>query len=57
MAPHEDLGGRGRMPRRNYRRLGYAAEGEEEPTRLALILFFWFVCAAVVAMAWFARGA
>jgi hypothetical protein len=44
------------MPRKNYRRLGYAAEGEEEPTRRALILFFLFVCAAVAAMAWFAHG-
>jgi hypothetical protein len=44
------------MPRKNYRLLGYPAEGERGPTRMALILFFLFVCAAVVAMAWFARG-
>jgi hypothetical protein len=39
---------------RKYRVLGYPADGEEGPTGLALLLFFVFVCAAVVAMIWFA---
>jgi hypothetical protein len=41
---------------RKHRVLGYPADGEEGPTRLTVILFFLFVCAAMVAILWFARG-
>jgi hypothetical protein len=42
---------------RKHRVFGYSADGEEGPRSLALILFFVLVCAAMVILLWFARGA
>ena len=42
---------------RHYRVFGYPTDDEEGPRALAVILFFLFVCAAVLAMAWFAPRA